>query len=62
MNMRHAPGSERGLTYMETVEQIQIHRFRNNSSAIKHGNRAWDFALANGLIDIRVDGDAEGRL
>src|SRR4030095_9408534 len=40
----------------------QIHRFRNNASAIKYGNQAWDQALAQGLIDIRVDGDANDRL
>jgi 7-keto-8-aminopelargonate synthetase-like enzyme len=31
------------------------HRFRNNVSAVEYGNRAWNTALANGLIDIRVD-------
>lgn len=32
-----------------------VHRFRNNVSAVEYGNRAWNTALANGLIDIRVD-------
>jgi 7-keto-8-aminopelargonate synthetase-like enzyme len=32
-----------------------IHRFRNNVSAIEYGNRAWSIAHENGLIDIRVD-------
>jgi 7-keto-8-aminopelargonate synthetase-like enzyme len=32
-----------------------IRRFRNNASAIEYGNRAWNAALAQGLIDIRVD-------
>jgi 7-keto-8-aminopelargonate synthetase-like enzyme len=38
------------------------HRFRNNASAIKDGNQAWSAALEGGLIDIRVDYDANGRL
>jgi 7-keto-8-aminopelargonate synthetase-like enzyme len=33
----------------------EIRRFRNNASAIAYGNKAWNTALANGLIDIRVD-------
>lgn len=32
-----------------------VHRFRNNASAVEYGNRGWETALANGLIDIRVD-------
>lgn len=40
----------------------KIHRFRNNASAIKDGNQAWNAALEGGLIDIRVDYDVEGRL
>jgi 7-keto-8-aminopelargonate synthetase-like enzyme len=39
-----------------------VHRFRNNSTAIKDGNQAWNIALEAGLIDIRVDYDANGRL
>ncbi|WP_394826703.1 aminotransferase class I/II-fold pyridoxal phosphate-dependent enzyme [Pendulispora albinea] len=39
-----------------------IHRFRNNGTAIKDGNQAWNAALEGGLIDIRVDYDANGRL
>ncbi len=32
-----------------------VHRFRNNVSAVECGNRAWSIAHENGLIDIRVD-------
>ncbi len=32
-----------------------IHRYRNNISAIAYGNQAWDIAIDNKLIDIRVD-------
>jgi len=32
-----------------------IHRYRNNNSAVEYGNRAWNEALQNGLIDIKVD-------
>jgi 7-keto-8-aminopelargonate synthetase-like enzyme len=39
-----------------------IHRFRNNASAIKYGNQAWNKALEHELIDLRVDGDAHDRL
>ncbi|HEX6096109.1 MAG TPA: aminotransferase class I/II-fold pyridoxal phosphate-dependent enzyme [Thermoanaerobaculia bacterium] len=34
---------------------VDIHRFRNNQSAVEYGNRAWNIAHENGLIDIRVD-------
>jgi len=40
----------------------QIHRFRNNATAIPDGNHAWNIALEAGLIDIRVDYDTHGRL
>lgn len=33
----------------------EFHRFRNNTSAIEYGNRAWSTAHESGLIDIRVD-------
>jgi 7-keto-8-aminopelargonate synthetase-like enzyme len=33
----------------------QINRFRNNRAAIPYGNRAWDVAYQNNLIDIRAD-------
>ena len=39
-----------------------MHKFRNNASAVKYGNRAWEAALAHGLIDVRVDPAAGGRL
>ena len=39
-----------------------LHRFRNNASAIKDGNQAWNAALEGGLIDLRVDYDVNGRL
>ena len=32
-----------------------IHRFRNNVSAINYGNQAWSRAYENGLINLRVD-------
>lgn len=38
------------------------HRFRNNASAIRYGNQAWEDALAGGLIDIKVRTDEEDRL
>jgi 7-keto-8-aminopelargonate synthetase-like enzyme len=40
----------------------RLHRFRNNASAIKDGNQAWNAALEGGLIDLRVDYDVNGRL
>jgi len=40
----------------------KIHRYRNNASAVKYGNIAWDAALTAGLIDIRVDYGPGGRL
>ena len=36
-------------------KSVDVHRFRNNRSAVEYGNRAWNIALDNGLIDIRVD-------
>jgi 7-keto-8-aminopelargonate synthetase-like enzyme len=45
-----------------TSTSDNIHRFRNNASAIKDGNQAWDVALDHGLIDMRVDYDSDGRL
>jgi 7-keto-8-aminopelargonate synthetase-like enzyme len=40
----------------------KFHRFRNNESAVRDGNQAWNIALEAGLIDIRVDYDTNGRL
>src|SRR5262245_53168524 len=39
-----------------------MHKFRNNVSAVKYGNPAWEAALASGLIDVRVDPSVGGRL
>jgi 7-keto-8-aminopelargonate synthetase-like enzyme len=39
-----------------------MHKFRNNQSAIKYGNPAWDAALTNGLIDMRVEPGTNDRL
>jgi 7-keto-8-aminopelargonate synthetase-like enzyme len=44
------------------MSSAPLHRFQNNVSAIAAGNRAWTTALERGLIDLRVDYDAAGRL
>jgi 7-keto-8-aminopelargonate synthetase-like enzyme len=47
--------------FMDSSTQ-NLHRFRNNASAVRYGNQAWEDALAGGLIDIKVRTSEEDRL
>jgi 7-keto-8-aminopelargonate synthetase-like enzyme len=60
LKQRESEDAVPGETSSSTPDKI--HRFRNNASAIKDGNQAWNAALEGGLIDIRVDYDVGGRL